>query len=336
MNAPPQDSNPLISFALFAYNQERYVRAAVIGALSQTYSPLEIIIFDDGSQDNTRQIISDTLDHYSGPHVVRCYLNTSNKGLVAQVNKCFHLCNGEFIVMAAGDDISKSNRTSAIVEAWLRSEKKAHAIYCGMEIIDNDGKVTRTGRQRISHPDRTPERLLRNIHNPPMLLVGACSSYNPRIITGVGDLNPGTLIEDTPLTLRASVMGGVEYINETLVSYRIGSSTWLAEQNQRDTHVMLRLLKRLKLARAQRSALTQIQHDMVQLHKHRLAAIATERIRAKDTTISILSGNKVSIGHRIAVALASGQWREVLVEGTYYSFPVFVGLMLFFKRLITR
>jgi len=50
------NTKPLITFALFAYNQERFIREAVQGAFSQTYSPLEIIMSDDCSKDRTFDI----------------------------------------------------------------------------------------------------------------------------------------------------------------------------------------------------------------------------------------------------------------------------------------
>jgi glycosyltransferase involved in cell wall biosynthesis len=57
-NAPEEmPDNPtdrsLVTFALFAYNQEKYIREAVEGALAQTYEPLEIILSDDCSSDRT-------------------------------------------------------------------------------------------------------------------------------------------------------------------------------------------------------------------------------------------------------------------------------------------
>ena len=46
----------LVSYCLFAFNQEKYINEAIKGALNQTYSPLEIIISDDCSTDLTFQI----------------------------------------------------------------------------------------------------------------------------------------------------------------------------------------------------------------------------------------------------------------------------------------
>jgi cellulose synthase/poly-beta-1,6-N-acetylglucosamine synthase-like glycosyltransferase len=47
-------SRPLISFCLLTYNQAPFIREAIEAALAQTYSPLEIIISDDFSNDNTK------------------------------------------------------------------------------------------------------------------------------------------------------------------------------------------------------------------------------------------------------------------------------------------
>mgnify|MGYP005853322247 CR=1 FL=1 len=49
----PAPDRPLVTFALFAYNQEQYIREAVEGAFSQTYEPLEMILSEDCSNDRT-------------------------------------------------------------------------------------------------------------------------------------------------------------------------------------------------------------------------------------------------------------------------------------------
>ena len=55
-------SPPLVTFALFAYNQEAFIREAVASALSQTYEPLEIILSDDCSTDRTFAIMQELAD----------------------------------------------------------------------------------------------------------------------------------------------------------------------------------------------------------------------------------------------------------------------------------
>lgn len=64
----------LISFVLIAYNQERFIREAVEGAFSQTYSPLEIILSDDASSDRwnlpiAEKLAGSVLSLPMGPHL---------------------------------------------------------------------------------------------------------------------------------------------------------------------------------------------------------------------------------------------------------------------------
>ena len=70
-----KEHKPLISFILITYNQEDFVRDALDGAFNQTYSPLEIIIADDGSKDNTVKVIEDAIANYKGPHKVILHHN---------------------------------------------------------------------------------------------------------------------------------------------------------------------------------------------------------------------------------------------------------------------
>ena len=60
------DGKPLISLILLCYNHEKFVAEAVASVLSQRYSPLEIVIIDDGSPDRTAEIIEGSLAAHPG------------------------------------------------------------------------------------------------------------------------------------------------------------------------------------------------------------------------------------------------------------------------------
>jgi len=75
-------AEPLVTFALFAYNQGKYIRQAVEGALAQTYENLEIIISDDASPDKTFEIMQELVRDYSGPHKIILNRNERNLGIV--------------------------------------------------------------------------------------------------------------------------------------------------------------------------------------------------------------------------------------------------------------
>ena len=109
-------TNKLVSFCLITYNQENYIEAAVKGAFNQDYDNLEIIISDDGSTDRTYDIVKDLVDNYKGPHKVILNRNTPNLGIREHCNKVlYELAKGEYILLAAGDDVSDPKRTKEYV-----------------------------------------------------------------------------------------------------------------------------------------------------------------------------------------------------------------------------
>src|SRR5579872_6014823 len=92
---------PLVTFALFAYNQEAFIREALEAALAQTYEPLEIIVSDDSSTDRTFEIIQEIVGQYHGPHEVHIRRPEANAGLTAGISQVCGLAKGNFIVVAA-------------------------------------------------------------------------------------------------------------------------------------------------------------------------------------------------------------------------------------------
>lgn len=147
---------PLVTFALFAYNQEKYIREAVEGAFSQTYEPLEIILSDDCSSDRTFEIMQEMAAAYEGPHRVVVRRSRTNLGTLGHVLTVAHTAKGDIFVVSAGDDISLPDRVSKTVASlWI----SAADAYSGEDIIiDKDGSelhwdATRTTRRDNWHKD---------------------------------------------------------------------------------------------------------------------------------------------------------------------------------------
>ena len=119
-----KEERSIVTFALFAYNQERFIKDAIEAALAQDYSPLEIIFSDDCSTDNTFEIMNKFAEKYSGPHVIKLNKNTRNLGIADHINVVMKMVTTDFVVVAAGDDVSEQNRTSEMVKVWLSSNLK--------------------------------------------------------------------------------------------------------------------------------------------------------------------------------------------------------------------
>ena len=133
-------NDKIASFCLVTYNHAKYVEEALISALNQTYSPLEIVISDDASSDETTERIDAILRDYSGPHKVIYNRNPQNLGIRENLNKVLYdLCNGEFIFLAGGDDISDPRRVEACIRLF-EEHPKATSISCLSRQIDINGQ----------------------------------------------------------------------------------------------------------------------------------------------------------------------------------------------------
>ena len=210
------DSKLVATFFLITYNQELYVREAIEGAFSQTYSPLEIVISDDCSTDGTFRIIEEMCAKYDGPHNIVINRNRENLGLIGHINRITSFSSGELIVYAAGDDISIPDRTAKLVECYLASGRKASLIHSSVYLIDNDGN-----RVGIRLPPVISGDLdIRGMAVSAALIIGATSAFTRNIETIFGQITYNKCIEDLVMGFRSALIGGLECIDEPLILYR--------------------------------------------------------------------------------------------------------------------
>lgn len=210
---------PLVTFALFAFNQEEYIRAAVEGALSQTYSPLEIILSDDCSTDGTFEIMQQMAKEYHGVNQVKVRRNSINLLTALHVQTVGNEASGDLIVVAAGDDISLPNRVERLVEAWLQDERRAVVLHSPCRIMKESGEVL----DQIAYPRSKPgvpvdmDWCIREKLNP---LISPSAAYEKSLFTVFPPMIGGSLIEDGPLVLRGFLLGHFLAIDEPLVLLR--------------------------------------------------------------------------------------------------------------------
>lgn len=100
-----------VSYCILTYNQEEYIEQTLNAAVNQTYSPMEIIVSDDGSTDRTFEIIRQFAKKYKGPNQIVINQNSPNLGLREHYNKVlYELSHGDIVILADGDDVSVENR----------------------------------------------------------------------------------------------------------------------------------------------------------------------------------------------------------------------------------
>lgn len=209
--------NPLVTICCLIYNQEKYVADAIISLLSQDYYPLEIILSDDCSSDNTYSIMCNVLSEYSGKHKVILNRNSTNIGLIQHFNQCVAKAGGEYIYLAAGDDMSLPDRVSKTQEVWLNSYPQARAVFTNLMKIDSSGNEL--GCQFSNEPIFA--RNIKDVMNDVgCWAIGASLSFHRSLFDFYGTLPLNVIQEDGCIAFRAILDGGIDYLPDVSVLYR--------------------------------------------------------------------------------------------------------------------
>lgn len=217
---------PLVTFALFAYNQEQYIREAVEAALVQDYSPLEIILSDDCSKDRTFEIMQEMVAGYAGPHRIILNRNPVNVGVGQHVNRVVELASGELIVGAAGDDVSRRDRVTETMHVWLQGGKKATSIYSAVEFIDELGNSLGI-RSRYQAEAGNLGKVSEHHIGP----YGASHAFCRQLMARFEKMSDAVINEDQVIGFRSALVGALSYIDKPLVKYRIHGSSLCSKLN---------------------------------------------------------------------------------------------------------
>lgn len=220
---------PLVTFALFAYNQEEYIREAVEGAFNQTYEPLEIILSDDFSSDRTFEIIEEMVSTYKGPHKIRVNQTRENSGLANHINQVSMLCSGTYVVFAAGDDISIPSRVEKIVSVF-ELKPSVCSVFSDFQLYPptNATSISEFNVQQVSANEI--------FYGGGGVGAGATYAYKAEVLRWPTVLPPNCVSEDRIFPARAVVLGEVLKICEDLIVYRV---------HEESLHARLKREKRL-------------------------------------------------------------------------------------------
>lgn len=150
---PDVDSSPVfrISVIIPTYNRAAYLREALASVFAQTFAPQEVIVIDDGSTDETLQVIQDQ----SRP--IRFY-QQAHKGVAEARNVGLRVASGGLIAWLDSDDLWEANFLEAVI-SLLMSNEAVDGVYTGFTTIDANGMPLRSST-RTESSDRLYEALV--------------------------------------------------------------------------------------------------------------------------------------------------------------------------------
>jgi glycosyltransferase involved in cell wall biosynthesis len=204
---------PKVSVVMTCYKYAQYLPKAIESVLNQTYPNLEVIMVNDGSPDNTDEVMQPYL---ADPRVR--YIKQPNSGQTIAKNNGIAAATGEYIAFLDADDIWDLRKLEK--QMPLFANPRVGIVYSGMDQIDDAGnpapyEVTALSRPRAG---RIVEALFADNIVPFSAAVARRECFEK---VGVMDTSLRMAI-DWDLWLRMSVHYEFDFVDEPLLHYRIG------------------------------------------------------------------------------------------------------------------
>ncbi len=198
---------PVITVFMAVYNGNRYLEQAINSVLSQTFSDFEFLIINDGSTDNSWEIIS----RYKDPRI-RLLNNEENRGLIFTRNRGVQEALGEYFAILDCDDIAVSNRLEIQNSFFIKNPDLA---LCSGRALNIDSQGRTISESPVINGDRNVGLIFGNF------LINSAVMIKTDIIKVVGSYNANDPAEDYDLAMRISQSYPIEMMDDILVKYRI-------------------------------------------------------------------------------------------------------------------
>lgn len=198
---------PKVSVVIATYNRAHFIKDAVNSILAQTFSDYEIVIVDDGSKDNTKEIVQGYGEK------VR-YFYQANQGKSAAQNYAVSQSRGEYIALLDDDDIWLPNKLEIQMKG-LEENPELGFVCSESDLIDEKGEFIRRWKRKPSNQETFASLYEENFIQHSSVVV------RKELLNVVGGLDVALkTTEDYDLWLRLAKVCRFRYIDKSLVIYR--------------------------------------------------------------------------------------------------------------------
>lgn len=207
----------IISVIIPVYNGEKTIETTIQSILNQSFSDLELIIINDGSQDNTLELVEGIQDHrlkvFSYP----------NAGLSASRNRGIEHASGEYISFIDADDLWTPDKLEAQLKA-LQDNPKAGVAYSWTHYIDESGQFRRRGSYISATGNVYAKLLLVNF-----LESGSNLLIRRQVLAEIGKFDESLFaVEDWDMWLRLAARYDFICVPSPQILYRLSNNSMSA------------------------------------------------------------------------------------------------------------
>jgi len=127
-----------ISVALIVFNGARYIHTQLDSILAQTHKVDEIIVYDDASSDNTKEILEEYKNKH--PNLFFIHYNKQNIGPAKNIEKTIQACTGELILLADQDDYWEPNKVHTVVK-YFEQNQTMNGVFTNGSLLNSKGEI---------------------------------------------------------------------------------------------------------------------------------------------------------------------------------------------------
>jgi glycosyltransferase involved in cell wall biosynthesis len=208
-------SSPKVSVIIPTYNRSHFLQTAIESVLNQTYQDFELIVVDDGSIDETQQLLA----QYQGKLQA---VYQENQGRSLARNTGAKLARGKYLAFLDSDDVWKPTKLAQQI-AVLEADPTITLAHCFTEVFDSSGQVCQAATSLIQTFHQ--RALKHNYHYEAISLectiFTSCIVVNKEIFLGLGGFDRNLeYLEDWDFYLRLALNYKITAVPEPLVLYR--------------------------------------------------------------------------------------------------------------------
>ena len=211
-------ANKKVSVIMAAYNASKYISDAINSVMAQLYQDWELIVVDDGSTDNTFEIVIDFMQR----DFRITYLKTSHRGVCFARNAAIAKASGEWIAILDADDIWLPEK---LEKQMIAAEMNHHVVAWGSYVqhLSSTGQILSLQKQGTTSVEEY-DKLVAAGEIP--FLVHSTLIVKKSVLDSIGVYDPSFPVsQDFELLSRIIFQGIVLAIPEPLVFYRIHKSS---------------------------------------------------------------------------------------------------------------
>ena len=215
---------PEISVIIPSYNHAAYIGHAVESVFSQSHTDFELIVVDDGSTDNSLEVLSG----FNDPRLR--ILTQPNQGAHAAINRGLRAATGEYLAILNSDDLYHPLRLEKMLEV-LKTDRQVGLVGSYIDIIDRDGKSLGIKHGYADSSPwllEVPERSFRagNDLHKALLTENYWSTtsnfvFSRQWFDTVGEFRPLRFTHDWDFALRTARVARMVLLPEILIRYRV-------------------------------------------------------------------------------------------------------------------